>query len=486
MSRDISLFNTLGRRMEKFEPFSPPIVKMYVCGLTVYDYMHIGHARTFVVFDSIKRYLRLRGYDVIYVQNITDIDDKIINRANERGMAWKELAEIYIKDYMENLKKLNIKVDYHPKVSEHIDDIIEFIKILVEKGHAYITKSGSVYFDVSSYKFYGELSGRISKDMWDQEEEFVYEKKNPYDFALWKAAKPGEPWWESPWGKGRPGWHIECSVMSTKFLGPRVDIHGGGQDLVFPHHENERAQSECVLNVRPWVKYWLHSGMLMIKGEKMSKSLGNIISLKELFKKWDPRVIRLWLLSAHYRRYLEFSEESLENSRRILDRFLRASQLLSRMIKSLEPAHSISDDEILVIRNIEKTLLGFHKALSEDFNFAEAQSALNQLLGIIFSSVSHIENSAVVIFAYKALKDMNEVFGIADREFLGEIPIEQGISLDSLIDLIVEIRSELRKRKLYDLSDVIRERLSLLGIQLMDKKEKTEWFIREQQKFTKI
>ena len=260
------MFNTLGRRKERFEPFNPPIVKMYVCGLTVYDYMHIGHARTFVVFDAIKRYLKLRGYDVIYVQNITDIDDKIINRAKEKGINWKELAETYIKDYMDNIKKLNINVDYHPRVTEHINDIIDFIKVLLEKGHAYVAKSGSVYFDVSSYKFYGELSGRASKELWRQEEEFVYEKKNPYDFALWKALKPGEPWWESPWGKGRPGWHIECSVMSTKFLGPRIDIHGGGQDLIFPHHENEKTQSECALGIRPWVKYWLHSGMLTIKG----------------------------------------------------------------------------------------------------------------------------------------------------------------------------------------------------------------------------
>ncbi len=478
MSRDIFVFNTLGRRREKFEPFSPPIVKMYVCGLTVYDYMHIGHARTFVVFDAIKRYLKLRGYDVIYVQNITDIDDKIINRARERGVSWKELAETYIKDYMDNIKKLNINVDYHPRVTEHISDIIDFIKVLLEKGHAYVAKSASVYFDVSSYKFYGELSGRISKDLWRQEEEFVYEKKNPYDFALWKAAKPGEPWWESPWGRGRPGWHIECSVMSTKFLGPRIDVHGGGQDLIFPHHENEKAQSECALGVRPWVKYWLHSGMLTIKGEKMSKSLGNIISLKDLFKKWDPKVIRLWLLSSHYRSYLDFSEESLESSKILLDRILRASQLLSKMVKELGPAYKVNSNEVSIIRGIERTLLEFHDALSDDFNFAKAQSSLNKLLNIIFSKVSQVNNSAVAIVAFKALKDMNEVFGVAD-EFLAQVPLEQGIPVDSLIDLIVEIRAELRRRKLYDLSDKIRERLSLLGIQLMDKGEKTEWFIKK-------
>jgi cysteinyl-tRNA synthetase len=473
----IWVYNTLSRKKEMFIPIDPPLVRMYVCGPTVYDYMHIGHARTFVVFDGIKRYLRLRGYDVIHVQNITDIDDKIINKAKEKGVPWYEISEYFIKDYFDNLKKLNVHVDYSPRVTQHIEDIIKFIELLIKKGYAYVAESGSVYFDVDKYKFYGELSGRKSKDMWRQEEEVVSEKKNPYDFALWKAAKPGEPWWESPWGRGRPGWHIECSVMSSKFLGSQIDIHGGGQDLIFPHHENEKAQSEAALGVRPWVKYWLHSGMLTIKGEKMSKSLGNIIPLKDLFRSWNPKVVRLWLLSAHYRTQLDFSEEALEASSRLLDRFERASQIVVRMAKSLEPAYNIKDKDLKIIRRVEKILLDFHKYMSDDFNFAGATSALNDLLSLIFSEVSYTENSSVIMLTLKALNDMNEVFGVVD-EFLKEFRTEERISLEDLVDLIVEVRSELRRLKMYELSDKIRSRLRELGIVLLDKKDKTEWFIK--------
>jgi len=247
------VFNTLSRRLEVFEPLEPGIVKMYVCGPTVYDYTHLGHVRTYVAFDVVKRYLRLRGFDVLHVQNITDIDDKIIRRAQREGRDWREIADEFTKDYLETLRALNISVDLHPRVTEHIREIIEFIQTLIDKGFAYVAPSGSVYFRVDAYDDYGRLSNRRDKELWGQEEEFVHEKESPYDFALWKAAKPGEPFWESPWGRGRPGWHIECSVMSSRYLGSRFDIHGGGSDLIFPHHENERAQSEAALGVRPWV-----------------------------------------------------------------------------------------------------------------------------------------------------------------------------------------------------------------------------------------
>lgn len=474
----LRIFNTLGRKLEVFEPFKPPLVGMYVCGPTVYDYMHIGHARAFVAFDAIKRYLRLRGYSVIQVQNITDIDDKIINRAKAEGRDWREIVEYYTRDYMENLKALRVSIHYHPRVTEHIGEIIEFIEKLIEKGYAYVAPSGSVYFDVSRYPHYGELSGRLSRDQWRQEEEYLSEKRNPFDFALWKAAKPGEPYWESPWGKGRPGWHIECSVMSTRFLGSQIDIHGGGQDLIFPHHENERAQSEAALGVRPWVKYWVHVGYLTIRGEKMSKSLGNIIVLKEALKKWGSEPLRLWFLSAHYRTQLDFSEEVLESYTRLYERLSRAAQSLSRLITSLGPAHSVTDKDLEIIREILYHTRGFHEELSNDFNFAGAMKHVQGTLTTIYAKVLDTRNSAVALTAYEALREFNEVLGVIDEE-LERTRWEEAIPVDQLVDLIIEVRTQLRKMKQYELSDYIRSRLMELGISVIDYRDRSEWFIKK-------
>ncbi|HIQ02936.1 MAG TPA: cysteine--tRNA ligase, partial [Desulfurococcales archaeon] len=271
------VFNTLSKRKELFEPLQPPLVKMYVCGPTPYDHTHVGHVRTYISFDLIRRYLEFKGYSVYHVMNITDIDDKIIRKAKELNVDWTEVPKKYTKEFLEVLNKLNIKLPHvMPKVTEHIKDIINFIKVLIDKGYAY-ESHGSVYFEVDKFPDYGKLSGITRREEWRQEEEVVREKKKPYDFALWKKAKPGEPYWNSPWGPGRPGWHIECSVMSSRYLGRQFDIHGGGRDLIFPHHENEIAQSEAYFGVKPWVKYWIHVGYLTIRGEKMSKSLGNII-----------------------------------------------------------------------------------------------------------------------------------------------------------------------------------------------------------------
>ena len=472
----IRVTNTLGRRLEVFEPFEPPLVRMYVCGPTVYDDTHIGHLRTFVAFDGIKRYLNLRGYSVIHVQNITDIDDKIINRAREEGRDWREIADHYTREYLDVLERVGVRVHFHPRVTEHIREIIEFIQVLIDKGYAYVAPSGSVYFDVDKYPYYGELSGRLSREQWRQEEEYASEKRHPYDFALWKAAKPGEPWWESPWGRGRPGWHIECSVMSSRFLGGRLDIHGGAQDLIFPHHENEKAQSEAALGVRPWVKYWLHAGYLTIEGEKMSKSLGNIIPAKEALAKWGKKTIRLWLLSAHYRRQLEYRPDILEEYRRLADRLSRAAQLLSRLARQLGPAHSVSDKDLEVVRGILSDLRGFHREMSDDFNFAGAQRYVHSTVSRIFEDVASTSNSAVVLVALDALREYNAVLGVVDEE-LEEARWEQTIPVDSLVDLIVEVRSELRKRKMYELSDAIRDRLMKLGIRLLDYKDRTEWYV---------
>ncbi|HDN75914.1 MAG TPA: cysteine--tRNA ligase, partial [Acidilobales archaeon] len=370
----LRVYNTLTRRYEVFESLTPGLVKMYVCGPTVYDYTHLGHARTYVAFDIIKRYLMLKGYDVIHVQNITDIDDKIINRAKEEGVSWRDIADKYLKDYMDALDKLNIKVHLHPRVTEHINDIIEFIKELIDRGYAYVAPSGSVYFDVDKYEDYGRLSGRLSRELWGQEEEFVKEKKNPYDFALWKAAKPGEPWWESPWGRGRPGWHIECSVMSSKYLGDQFDIHGGGQDLIFPHHENERAQSEARFGKRPWVRYWLHAGLFKVGGEKMSKSLGNIITLREAFKKWNPEVIRLWLATIHYRRPIEFSEDALRQAEKAYVRLIKSVETLKKLLRSSDPDYSLDGRDIELLKKILNIRRGFYESMDDDFNTSKAFS----------------------------------------------------------------------------------------------------------------
>ncbi len=440
-------------------------MRMYVCGPTVYDHVHIGHARTYVAFDAIKRYLMLRGYNVIHVQNITDIDDKIINRARREGRDWREIVETYSRDYFEMLRSLKISVDIHPRVTEHIAEIIEFIQGLIEKGHAYVAPSGSVYFDVTTYPGYGELSGRMHPEQWRQEEDVLREKRHPFDFALWKAWKPGEPYWESPWGKGRPGWHIECSVMSSKYLGDQFDIHGGGQDLVFPHHENERAQSEAYFGKRPWVKYWLHTGYLTIEGEKMSKSLGNIIPYREAVKHWSPETVRLWLLSAHYRTQLDFSEESLHQAGQNLRRLQDAYELLARLLREAEPEPALRGERLRVVQEARQYWREMHEALSSDFNTAKALAAAMKLARLAFRDIAPQESYTAAAVAYKALSDFNMVFAVLEKP-AKLAPSEE--EAEKLIDLIVRVRAELRRRKDYSLADQIRAELAALGIRLLD------------------
>lgn len=469
----VRIQDTLSKELKELKPVEPGVIKMYVCGPTVYDYTHIGHGRTYVVYDAFKRYLSLRGYHVVHVMNITDIDDKIINRSREEGRDWREIAEEYTRDYISSLQKLNITVDHHPRVTDHINDIIEFIQGLIEKDYAYIAPSGSVYFNVDKYADYGRLSGRLSRETWSQEQEFISEKKNPYDFALWKAAKPGEPYWESPWGKGRPGWHIECSVMSSRYLGSRFDIHGGGTDLIFPHHENERAQSEAFFGSQPWVSIWMHTGLVMVGREKMSKSLGNIIPLKEAFEKWGPMPLRLWYLSAHYRKPLYFSEESIESSVKLYDRLIAATQLLSRLARESTGLHYASDDDLRTLNQLITLHKRFHEALSTDFNTPEALAVLNEYLTILFRDIQYNPKHILVSTSIKLLRDFNTVFGVLGEEVR---VLEEAESLvDELIEVIVEVRRELRKRGIYDLSDTIRSELARLGVQLMDKGLETTW-----------
>ncbi len=470
----IRIFNTLGRRKEEFEPNNPPLVKMYTCGPTVYDHNHVGHGRMYVSFDGIKRYLELRGYKVIHVQNITDIDDKIINKSKETGESWESIVDKYAREYLELLEELRVKPHYNPRVTLHINEIISFIEKLLEKGYAY-ESNGSVYFDVDKYKYYGELSGRLNKELWGQEEEFLSEKKHPYDFVLWKKRKQGEPCWESPWEPGRPGWHIECSVMSTRYLGERIDIHGGGEDLIFPHHENEKAQSEAALGVRPWVKYWLHTGYLTIKGEKMSKSLKNIIPLRDAIKDLGIPVIRLWILSVHYRSHLEYNETIINQSKRLYERLVSAESIIERRIIEASKSHYDTDEDIDRFKRLSSTILGFHKALSDDFNFGEAIKYVWDFTRFIHGELQYSESGGLTILSKDFIDQLNQIY--AYRE-----PGTRGTDYElfkSLVDLVLEIRSELRRNKMFDLSDTIRNKLSDLGITVMDYKDRSEWILKK-------
>ncbi|MCS7127996.1 MAG: cysteine--tRNA ligase [Sulfolobales archaeon] len=472
----IRIYNSYSKSVELFEPSESEMVKTYVCGPTVYDYTHAGHGRTYVVFDALRRYFNLRGYNVYFIVNITDIDDKIINRANSEGRDWTSVVDEFTRDYMDVISKLNIKVDLHPRVSSHINEIIEFISVLIERDYAYVTKSGNVYFNVDKYPDYGSLSGKRDKVLWSQEEEFLSEKRNPYDFALWKAAKPGEPWWPSPWGRGRPGWHIECSVMSSKYLGSTIDIHGGGSDLLFPHHENERAQSESFFGKRPWVKYWVHIGLLTIRGDKMSKSLGNIVALRESFKKWKPEVHRVFYLSLHYRKPQDYSDEALEQANAFYERLVGTVNILKKLSKEAVEQHYMNDNDLRTLREVMDTRRKFHEALSNDFNTAKALSAVHELTAIVYRELQYNPKYTLVWKAYQLLKEYNVVLGVLDKYF-EEVPEEMKNVIDDLLKVIVDVRKELRQRKLYDLADSIRSELEKRGVRLMDKGLETTWII---------
>ncbi|WP_456453467.1 cysteine--tRNA ligase, partial [Thermococcus sp.] len=441
----IRVYNTLTKQKEEFRPLRKGEVRMYVCGPTVYDYTHLGHARTYIAFDVIRRYLEHRGYTVLMVMNFTDIDDKIIRRANETGEDPKELAEKFLKYFLEDMAALKVKpADIYPRVTEHIGDIIDFVKKLEEKGYAYEGSDG-VYFEVQRFRDYGKLSGiKLEELRKGARVEPGEGKKNPEDFALWKKAKPGEPKWSSPWGEGRPGWHIECSTMSTKYLGESFDIHGGGNDLIFPHHENEIAQTEACTG-QQWVKYWLHTGFLMVNGEKMSKSLGNFVTIREMLERYDPEVIRLFVLQRHYRSPLDYTEEGMEHARNNLERLYNTLENIRIALEKAEISFTWGREEFEAYEAMRNAREKFYEAMDDDFNTAEAMKAVFEVSGAVNRYLSRVEKpkESILRKAMEFFKAVSEVFGIFEDYFREQKAGEE----EALIELLIEVRAQLRKER---------------------------------------
>lgn len=484
----LSVYNTLTRKIEVFEPLNPPRVTMYVCGITAYDSSHLGHARSAVIFDVLYRVLKFLGYEVLYVRNITDIDDKIINRANKEGIFWRDLTDKYTKEYQEEMERLGVlKPSFEPRASEHIPEMIEIIEKLIEKGLAYVS-DGDVYFSVERFPDYGKLSGRKPEEMLSGVRIDPSEKKrNPLDFALWKSAKPGEPYWESPWGFGRPGWHIECSAMSLKYLGETIDIHGGGLDLIFPHHENEIAQSEGATG-KPFVRYFIHHGLITVNGEKMSKSLGNFVTTSYLLDKFHPEVIRAFLLSKHYRSPLDYSEKGMEDMERALYRMYETFYWIKKARPKKEGS-SIKERIKKVKEAYQDFKEKFIKALLEDLNTAQAIGFLFSLEGELYNFVTRFPDltSEEIETLKKILREVQklsgELLGIASSDPLEFFKRERERKLKKIgktleeIEKLIDIRFEARRERNFELADRIRDELKGLGIQLKDTKEETFWYV---------
>jgi cysteinyl-tRNA synthetase len=450
----IKIYNTLTKKKDTFEPLVEGQVGIYACGITAYDVCHVGHARSAVVFDVITRYFQYRGYHVTYVKNFTDVDDKIIVKANAEGKTISEISERYIREHDEDMDALGIaRPTVAPRATEHIAGMIKLINILIANGLAY-EADGDIYYAVEKFKGYGKLSGRNLEEMIAGARVDVSEKKRyPLDFALWKASKEGEPWWDSPWGRGRPGWHIECSIMSQNFLGETFDIHGGGEDLIFPHHENEIAQSESY-NGAPFVRYWLHNGLLQFGSEKMSKSLGNLITVREALERYGADALRLFVLSSHYRSPLTYSEEALE----------AAQKGVERLRQALQPGNTDAKGETLDAEPYRKR---FVEAMDDDFGTPQAVAALFDLARSINTWK---EQGKDVSQAQDTLHELAGLLGLTLKE-------EQELSLEAqpLVELLIKIRAELRTAKQWQLADRIRAGLVELGITLEDTSQGTTW-----------
>ncbi len=491
----MKIFNTLSRRKEEFVPLEPGKVKMYVCGPTVYNYIHIGNARPMIVFDTVRRYFEYKGYEVNFVSNFTDVDDKIINKALEEGVDASVISERFIAECKKDMAGLNVKpATTHPQATKEIEGMLAMIRTLIEKGHAYVAADGTVYFRTESFPEYGKLSHKNLDELQSGFREIKVTgeegKEDPNDFVLWKPKKEGEPYWESPWCEGRPGWHIECSVMAKRYLGDEIDIHAGGEDLIFPHHENEIAQSECA-NGKPFAKYWMHNGFLNIDNKKMSKSLGNFFTVREISEKYDLQVLRFFMLSAHYRSPLNFSAELMEASKNGLERIRTAVGKLTELRQKARAAAaqaaagstagdgaaagqpvdadtaSLTAAEQENVAAAKELVAKYEAAMDDDFNTADAVSAVFELVKLSNSTADEGSSLAYVSYLKETIEKLCDVMGIVTEA--------KHEALDAEIEAMIQERQEARKAKNYALADEIRGKLSDMGIILEDTREGVKW-----------
>lgn len=466
----MKVYNTLTRQKEEFVPIEEGKVRMYVCGPTVYNHIHIGNARPMIIFDTVRRYFEYKGYDVNYVSNFTDVDDKIIKKALEEGVSAQEISERYIKCVKEDMESLNIKpATRHPKATEEIDGMIDMVNTLIEKGHAY-EKNGTVYFRTRSFAEYGKLSKKNIDDLEAGHREIKVsggdDKEDPLDFVLWKPKKEGEPAWEAPWSEGRPGWHLECSVMSKKYLGDQIDIHAGGEDLIFPHHENEIAQSEAA-NGKEFAKYWMHNGFLNINNKKMSKSKGNFFTVREIGEKYPYEVLRFFMLSgAHYRMPLNFSEDLMEAAKNGLERITVAVERLTDIINK-NNEKPVSEKEEDALKELQELNKKFDAAMEDDFNTADAVSAIFEMVKVVNVAFDLESSKEAVDAAKKMIVTLMDVLGVKVEK--------QQEMLDADIEALIEERQAARKEKNFQRADEIRDILLEKGIVLKDTREGVKW-----------
>ena len=466
----MKIFNTLSRRKEEFVPIEPGKVKMYVCGPTVYNFIHIGNARPMIVFDTVRRYFEYQGYEVNYVSNFTDVDDKIIRKAIEEGVDAETISKRYIAECKKDMEMMNVKpATKNPQATQEIGGMIEMINTLIEKGHAYVAADGTVYFRTKSFKEYGKLSHKNLDDLQSGFREIKVTgeegKEDPTDFVLWKPKKEGEPFWESPWCQGRPGWHIECSEMSKKYLGESIDIHAGGEDLIFPHHENEIAQSECA-NGKTFANYWMHNAFLNIDNRKMSKSLGNFFTVREISEKYDLQVLRLFMLSAQYRSPLNFSADLMEASKNSLERIRTAAEHQADCLKAAKEGEMTAEERQNQAA-VEELVQKFETAMDDDFNTADAISAIFEIVRLSNSTISEASTKAYVSYVKETMDKLCDVLGII-TEKKEEI-------LDSEVEDLIAKRQQARKDKNFALADEIRGQLLDMGIILEDTREGVKW-----------
>ena len=462
----IKVYNTLNKKKEEFSPLTPGEVKMYVCGPTVYNFFHIGNGRTFIVFDTIRRYFEYRGFKVDFVQNFTDIDDKMIKKANEEGTTVKKIGDTYIKEYYQDADALNIeRATVNPRATEFIGEIIKFVKGLVDKGYAYEV-DGDVYFSTKKFEGYGKLSGQNIEDLQSGARISVDErKKDPMDFAIWKAQKPGEPAWNSPWGMGRPGWHIECSCMAKKLLGETIDIHAGGSDLKFPHHENEIAQSEA-LTGEPFARYWLHSAFVNVNNEKMSKSLNNFFTAREILERYDADVIRFLMLSAHYRQQLNFSEDLLESAKASVERIYNAIGNLENLIDEVS-REEMNEEEKAYLESLNKYKEKYIEKMDDDFNTADAITAIFDLIKDTNTNITIDSSKELAQKALELIRELGAPLGMFQKSTKG--------NLEEEIEALIAKRQQARKDRDFALADKIRDELKDRGIVLEDTPQGVRW-----------